>query len=55
LMAAIVLWQLRVHLGDARPTDVPEFMTAASDPTATVERVLSTLARKSRTQVRKAA
>jgi DNA (cytosine-5)-methyltransferase 1 len=55
LMAAIVLWQLRVHLGDARLTDMPEFLTAASDPTATVERVLSSLARTRRTQVRKAA
>lgn len=55
LMAAIVLWQLRVHLGDARPTDMPDFMTMASDPAATVEQVLGTLVGKSRTPMRKAA
>jgi DNA (cytosine-5)-methyltransferase 1 len=55
LMAAIVLWQLRVHLGDARASDMPEFLNAASDPTATVEQVLATLARTSRSGVRKAA
>jgi DNA (cytosine-5)-methyltransferase 1 len=55
LMAAVVLWQLRVHLGDARRTDMPDFLTAASDPTATVEQVLSTLEGKSRMPVRKAA
>ncbi|HEX5370103.1 MAG TPA: DNA cytosine methyltransferase [Dehalococcoidia bacterium] len=55
LMAAVVLWQLRVHLGDACRTEMPDFLTAASDPTATVEQVLSTLEGKSRTPVRKAA
>jgi hypothetical protein len=55
LMAAIVLWQLRVHLGDARASDKPEFLNAASDPAATVEQVLATLAPTSRSRVRKAA
>jgi DNA (cytosine-5)-methyltransferase 1 len=45
LMAAVVLWQLRVHLGDARASDVPGFLAAASDPASTVEDVLATLAR----------
>ena len=45
LMAAVVLWQLRVHLGDAPANDVPGFLAATSDPTSTVEDVLATLTR----------
>ena len=55
LMAAIVLWQLRVHLGDAQEGDAPEFINAASDPAASVERVLATLAQARQTRAKKAA
>lgn len=44
LLAAHVIWHLRVHLGDVDVDEVPKLLRTARDPAATVGRVMKTMA-----------